>query len=52
MRAIKLTVNVLLGIGTLLVFNENIHALWLNALGMLCAVALILINHQGAATQR
>lgn len=51
MKAIKTTINVLLGIGTMLVFNENIHALWLNAIGMLCAVALVVINHQPKATQ-
>lgn len=39
-------INVLLGFGALLSLNENIEALWLNAIGVICFVTLLALNPQ------
>lgn len=44
MKTAKIILSILLGCGVFLVFNENIKALWLNAIGALCFIALLAIN--------
>lgn len=46
MKTTKTIINVLLGCGSLLSLNENIEALWLNAIGIACFIALIALNPQ------
>lgn len=44
MKRIKLIVNIILGSLSLLSFNENIKALYLNAIGMASFLLLVYLN--------
>lgn len=41
MKTAKTLLYIILGTGAMLIFNENIKALWLNAIGVACFVALL-----------
>lgn len=46
MKTIKIIANIALGIGAILVLNDNESAIYLNIIGVACIAALALINKQ------
>lgn len=46
MKKIKLTANIVLGLCTMLVFNENAQAFALNLIGVASFALLLIINHE------
>ena len=46
MKTLKIIANIVLGIGAILILNDNDNAVWLNIIGVACVAALVLINKQ------
>ena len=46
MKTLKIIANIALGIGAMLILNDNDNAVWLNVIGVACVAALVLINKQ------
>lgn len=46
MKTLKIIANIVLGIGAVLILNDNDNAVWLNVIGVACIAALALINKQ------
>lgn len=46
MKTLKTIANIALGIGAILILNDNDNAVWLNVIGVACIAALALINKQ------
>ena len=46
MKTLKIIANIALGIGAMLILNDNDNAVWLNVIGVACIAALVAINKQ------
>lgn len=46
MKTLKIIANIVLGIGAILILNDNADAIYLNIVGAACIAALALINKQ------
>ena len=52
MKTTKGIANIVLGFGCVLVFNENIEALWINLTGFACIALLCVINAPASAFEK
>ena len=48
----KTIVNIILGIGAILILNDNADAVWLNLIGVACVAGLIAINKEKATANQ